>query len=456
MWVGSDDGLIHITKDGGKTWENTTPKGMPEWMMINSIDASPFDEGTAYVAGTRYKLGDFTPYLYRTDNYGKTWKLITNGIESEHFTRVLRSDKSKKGLLYSGTETGMYISFNDGKSWEKFQKNLPIVPITDLTIKDNSLIVATQGRSLWIIDDLTVIHQLDKNDSELKLYNPKDAYRVRGAGGNKSLTAGTNLPNGVILHYYIPEYDKEKDEIMLSFHSKDGHEIKSYGTKDKENKLEVKKGGNNFVWNMRHQGAEVLDGMILWATNFSGAKAIPGEYIVKLKHNDVEISKSFNILQSPISEASIEDMQLQFEFINEINSMVDNAHKSIKKMRSISKKLKRFQEDYKEVESAKGLIDEAKSIDESFNKIENEIHQTKSKSNQDPLNFGIKLNNKLGHLNSLVAGTDFRPTDQSVLVKDDLTQKLNVQLSEFEEIISKRIPAFNREFKSLELEYLID
>jgi len=200
IWVGSDDGLIHITKDGGESWENITPRGMPEWMMINSIDASPFDEGTAYVAGTRYKLGDFTPYLYRTDNYGKSWKLITDGIESEHFTRVVRSDKTKKGLLYSGTETGMYISFNDGKSWEKFQKNLPIVPITDLTIKDNSLIVATQGRSLWIIDDLTVIHQLDKNDSELKLYNPKDAYSVRGAGGNKSLTAGTNLPNGVILH----------------------------------------------------------------------------------------------------------------------------------------------------------------------------------------------------------------------------------------------------------------
>ena len=459
---------VHVTEYEGQSWELISPdltrndpsklqsSGGPEWMMINSIDASPFDEGTAYVAGTRYKLGDFTPYLYRTDNYGKSWKLITDGIESEHFTRVVRSDKTKKGLLYSGTETGMYISFNDGKSWEKFQKNLPIVPITDLTIKDNSLIVATQGRSLWIIDDLTVIHQLDKNDSELKLYNPKDAYSVRGAGGNKSLTAGTNLPNGVILHYYIPEYDKEKDEIMLSFHSKDGQEIKSYGTKDKENKLEVKKGGNNFVWNMRHQGAEVLDGMILWAANFSGAKAIPGEYIVKLKHNDVEISKSFNILQSPISEASIEDMQLQFEFINEINSMVDNAHKSIKKMRSISKKLKRFQEDYKEVESAKGLIEEAKSIVESFNKIENEIHQTKSKSNQDPLNFGIKLNNKLGHLNALVGSTDFRPTDQSVLVKEDLTQKLNVQLSEFEEIISKRIPAFNREFKSLELEYLIE
>jgi len=265
IWVGSDDGLIHITKDGGESWENITPRGMPEWMMINSIDASPFDEGTAYVAGTRYKLGDFTPYLYRTDNYGKSWKLITDGIESEHFTRVVRSDKTKKGLLYSGTETGIYISFNDGKSWEKFQKNLPIVPITDLTIKDNSLIVATQGRSLWIIDDLTVLHQLDKNDSELKLYTPKDVYRVRGSGGNKSLTAGTNLPNGVIVHYYIPGFDKEKDEITLSFHSKDGEEIKSYGTKDKENKLEVKKGGNNFVWDMRHQGAEVLEGMILWA-----------------------------------------------------------------------------------------------------------------------------------------------------------------------------------------------
>jgi photosystem II stability/assembly factor-like uncharacterized protein len=241
MWVGSDDGMIHLTKDSGKTWENVTPKKIPEWLMINSIDASSFDTGTAYVAGTRYKLGDFTPYLYVTEDYGKNWKLITSGIDDEHFTRVLRADKSNKNILYAGTETGMYISYDKGTSWNKFQKNLPIVPITDLTIKDNSLIVATQGRSIWMLDDLTVIHQLSSSVDEEKLYKPKDSYRMRGSGGRKSLTAGTNLPNGVIIHYFLPSFDNESDEVKLSIHSEDGSLIKEFSNKSKENSMKVEK-----------------------------------------------------------------------------------------------------------------------------------------------------------------------------------------------------------------------
>jgi photosystem II stability/assembly factor-like uncharacterized protein len=192
--VGSDDGLVHITKDGGKNWTNITPKGMPEWMMINSVEPSPFDVGTCYVAGTRYKLGDFSPYLYKTTDYGASWTRIDKGIPSEHFTRVVRADPNRRGILYAGTETGMYVSFNDGLRWEAFQQNLPIVPITDLTIKDNSLIVATQGRSLWMLDDLTVLHQLEKTVDKPVLYTPKPTYRVQGRGGRSSLTAGTNLP----------------------------------------------------------------------------------------------------------------------------------------------------------------------------------------------------------------------------------------------------------------------
>ncbi|MGF1559454.1 MAG: WD40/YVTN/BNR-like repeat-containing protein, partial [Flavobacteriaceae bacterium] len=182
LWVGSDDGLIHVTKNGGESWENVTPVGMPEWSMINSIEPSAFDEGTCYVAATRYKLGDFQPYLYKTTDYGKTWTKITNGIKNEHFTRVLREDPKRKGLLYAGTETGMYISFDDGANFSAFQLNLPIVPITDLAVKDNNLIVATQGRSLWIIDDLTVLHQLDSPKKSMVsiLYKPKDSYRTKG------------------------------------------------------------------------------------------------------------------------------------------------------------------------------------------------------------------------------------------------------------------------------------
>ena len=163
IWVGSDDGLLHLTRNGGKTWENITPKNLPEWLMINSIEPSAFDPAVCYIAGTLYKTGDFKPYLYKTVDYGKNWRLITKGINAEHFTRVLRADPQRKGLLYAGTETGIYISFDDGLSWRSFQLNLPIVPITDMSIKDNSLIVATQGRSLWVLDDLGLLHQINKN-----------------------------------------------------------------------------------------------------------------------------------------------------------------------------------------------------------------------------------------------------------------------------------------------------
>ena len=232
--------------------------------MFNIIEPSPFDPGTCYVAGTRYKLGDYTPYLYKTTDYGVTWKTITKGIAKEDFTRVVRADPKQKGLLYAGTEHGIYVSYDDGTSWSSFQKNLPIVPITDLTIKNNSLIVATQGRSIWILDNLTVLHQLqpDSRNAQTLLFKPKESYRTKGRGGKSSLTAGTNLPNGVIVHYFLKNYDAEKDTVELQFQSEDGAVIKTYSTKDKKNKLEVKAGGNEFVWDTRYDGAEKLEGMI--------------------------------------------------------------------------------------------------------------------------------------------------------------------------------------------------
>ena len=454
IWVGSDDGLIHLTKDGGATWENVTPKKMPDWMMINSVDASSFDSGTAYIAGTRYKLGDFTPYLYVTDDYGKNWKLITDGIEDEHFTRVLRSDKSDKKILYAGTETGMYISYDRGNSWNKFQKNLPIVPITDLTIKDNSLIVATQGRSIWMIDDLTVIHQLTSPTDKVKLYKPKDSYRMSGTGGRKSLKAGTNLPNGTIIHYFIPNYVKDNDQVKLSIHSADGALIKEFSNKSKENSLKVKNGGNSFVWNMKYPGAKQLENMVLWGTDFSGAKAVPGNYIVKLKVNDTELTQEFTIHKDPTSEGSIDDIKAQFEFVNEINGVVDKAHKAIENIRSMKTDLKKFQSDYADNGFAKDLIEKSKSILESIDKIENELYQTKNQSNQDPLNFGVRLTNNLGNLNSALEGGDFGPTVQDVLVKNELIEKVNIQLTEYNKIMSEDIPNFNSSFKKLELNYL--
>ena len=457
IWVGSDDGLIHITKNGGKSWENVTPKNIPDWTMINSIEPSAFDEGTCYVAGTRYKSGDFKPYLYKTTDYGKSWSKITKGINEEHFTRVLREDPENKNILYAGTETGMYISLNSGKNWKTFQLNLPIVPITDLTIKNNSLIVATQGRSLWMIDDLTVLHQnyishdLQKNF----LYKPKDTYRIAGGKSNRNkLTEGENLDNGVITYFNIPTYT-ENDEVSLTYLNTNRDTIVSFGTKLKEKKkLNVKKGANKFAWNMYYDGASDFKGMVLWWASLSGPKAVPGNYYVDLNVNGEVISKSFNILIDPRSESSVLNMQEQFNFITSINQTVDKSHKSIKKIRNIKNQLSKFITEYSE-NDVKDLIDKASVLEGKLSAIEKELYQTQNRSGQDPLNFPIRLTNKLAHLNSLVSMGDFQPTLQDIQVKEFLVQEINKSLESFDVLMENEIISFNTLFNSNNLNYII-
>ena len=456
MWVGSDDGLIHLTKDGGNNWENVTPSNMPKWLMINSIEPSPFDPAVCYVAGTLYKTGDFKPYLYKTSDYGKTWSLITNGIKSEHFTRVLRADPEKKGILYAGTESGMYISFDDGNSWNSFQLNLPIVPITDLTIKENSLIVATQGRSIWALDDLTVLHQIDQNtvNKEINLFKPKTSYRTRGRGGKETLTEGTNLPNGVIVHFNVKNFSPDKDELSIHFKEQDGTIIKTYKSNDEIDKLEIKSGGNTFVWNTLYEGAEILDSMIFWSASFSGAKAVPGKYKVVLEKNGESQEQEFEILPDPRSEVSISQMRLQFDFVNKVNATVDKAHKAIKNIRQIRKKLEEFDSNFSENESVINLVEKAKQLNSSLTEIEKALYQTKNRSRQDPLNFPIKLTNKLGHLNSLVTSNDFPPTNQDELVRKELTAEVENHILKYQKLVSQDLKYFNEEFASLNLDYL--
>jgi hypothetical protein len=429
---------------------------MPKWLMINSIEPSPFDPAVCYVAGTLYKTGDFEPYLYKTSDYGKTWKKITNGINKEHFTRVLRADPTREGLLYAGTETGMYISFDDGASWNPFQLNLPIVPVTDLTIKENSLIVATQGRSIWMLDDLTVLHQLNSETSNapMTLFKPKASYRTQGRSGKPSLTQGTNLANGVIVYFNLKNYNKEEDSVMLHFKEKDGTLIKTFSTTSKENKLEVKQGGNHFVWNSRYEGAETLDGMIFWSASFSGAKAVPGEYSVELVLNGEVQTQDFTILKDPRAEASVAQMKQQFDFVNAVNKTVDEAHKAIKNIREINKKLSDFENNYGELNETKDLLVEVKSLKDEFSEIEKALYQTQNKSNQDPLNFPIRLTNKLGHLNRLVTINDFPPTAQDEAVRTELTEKVEMHLKHYNKLISDDLEAFNSAFAKLNLDYL--
>jgi hypothetical protein len=456
--VGSDDGLIHVSKDGGANWENVTPANMPEWSMVNSIEPSAFDEGTCYVAATRYKLGDFQPYLYKTTDYGKNWQRITSGIANEHFTRVVREDPKRKGLLYAGTETGMYISFNDGRSWKPFQLNLPIVPVTDLAIKDNNLIVATQGRSLWIIDDLTVLHQVKEENTghEAVLYRPKDAYRTKGGiSRTPSKTEGQNHPNGVITHFYLKDFN-EKDSVALTYTTTAGDTLSNFTTYAKENdkKLKVKTGGNSHVWDTRGKGAQDFKGMILWWASLDGAKAVPGSYKVHLTVNGKTQTQPFTILPDPRAEVTVAQMKEQYDFISDINNTVDKAHGSIKKIRDIKEQLEAFMTQYKGDKTTEDLVERAKKMKSEFEAVEKALYQTQNRSGQDPLNFPIKLTNKLAHLNSLVSIDDFHPTAQDIAVKNELTSQIEEQLRQFDTLVSKEIQEFNEAFNSMKLDYL--
>lgn len=455
LWTGSDDGLIHMSRDGGKSWNNVTPADMPEWMMINSVEADPFNKGGLYVAGTRYKMGDYQPYLYKTTDYGKSWNRISNGIPSDHFTRVVRADPGKKGLLYAGTESGMYVSFDDGASWQPFQLNLPVVPITDLAIKDNNLVAATQGRSFWLIDDLTPLHQLNNEiiSKDMHLYQPMDAYRMDGGLGRASKTAGANHPGGVVVYYHVKDTAKA-DTVRMEFYDSQEKMIAAYSTAPdktkKEGKLDIEKGMNSFNWNMRYPEAVGFEGMILWWSSMAGPKAVPGTYKVALIKNGNKVMQEFKILKDPRSTATQADLEEQFAFLQSVVDKVSETHVAIKNLRETKSQIKDILEQIKEVENSEAVKEEGKAIIKDLTAIEEILYQTKNRSGQDPLNFPIRLNNKLAHLNSLMSVGDFKPTTSAIEFKNEVSAKIDAELDKLKNIYSNRIPAFNTKIKNLQ------
>ncbi|MEQ8924896.1 MAG: glycosyl hydrolase, partial [Fulvivirga sp.] len=459
IWTGSDDGLIHVTKDGGKNWENVTPSNMPQWTMINSIDIDPFNDGGVYVAGTRYKLGDYQPYVYHTKDYGKTWQKITSGIASEHFTRVVRADPKRKGLLYAGTENGMYISFDNGASWSTFQLNLPIVPITDLAIKNDNLIAATQGRSFWLIDDLTPLHQLNETikNKELHLFKPLDSYRMEGGNYADKKYEGDNHPGGVLLHFYVKD-TAGLDTLKVNIYDNQQKLIRTFSTqpntKNKEGKLEIKPGMNIHSWDLTYNGADGFDGMILWWASLQGPTAVPGDYMAELVHEDYSQKVEFKVLKDPRITSSIADLQAQFDFQNEVIAKLSETNKAIEKIRKAKAQITDVTSKYDKEEYSE-LHENADKVKKALTAIEEELYQTKNRSNQDPLNFPIKLNNKLGHLNSLMGMGDFKPTDQAVEFKKEVTALIDKELSRLEAIFTKDIPAFNELVKSKNLDAVV-
>ena len=429
LWAASDDGLIHVSKDGGKNWENVTPNNSPKYLMWNSVEPDPFVKGGLYAAGTLYKTGDFQPYLYKTKDYGRTWEKITNGIPNKHFTRVLRADPNKEKLLYAGTESGMYISFDDGISWNPFQLNLPLVPITDLTIKNNNLIAATQGRSLWLIDDLTPLHQLNDqvNNASFKLFKPIDSYRMGRVSRGTPRNAGKNHHNGIEVFFNVDDnLLNENTTISLQFLDKEKNLIKEFNNKSDDNKLEVNNEKNSFIWDMRYNDAKGFDGLIMWAASLRGPIASPGKYHVKLIVNDESEEQSFNILKDPRSNSTEGDLEEQFNFLLSIRDKVSDIHQTIIDIRLIRSQLNdlksKISDKYPEVQST------INDIISRITLVEEKLYQTKNRSGQDPLNFPIRLNNKLAHLTSVASVGNFKPTDQMYNVRDELIGLIDVEL----------------------------
>ena len=453
LWTGSDDGLIHISRDGGKNWENVTPPEAGKWMMWNCIEVNPFVKGAAYIVGTRYKLDDFAPYIFATYDYGKTWKKIVSGINNLHFSRAMRADKVRKGLLYAGTEYGMYISYDDGANWKKFQLNLPIVPITDLTIKENDLIVATQGRAFWTLDDLSIVQQKDSAiaSKNWHVFAVNDAYRSEGGGrrGNRGAGApqpnmGENPPSGVVFNYFLRE-GIDTANLKITIYDKKNQPIKTFSKSAKEanDKIDYAAGMNQFIWDMNYPPGEKTEGMILWNGGIGSAKAAPGKYQAKFTMGKDSVWVPFVIKPNPNYAITEADYDAQLAFLLQVRDKFNQVQISIKDIRTVRGQITDFTSRL-EGENTKEIKKMADSIQKQLTSIEEALYQTKSKSGQDVLNFPIRINDKLAGLYGVAASGQNAPSKQAREAYADLAGQADVQIDKLKKVLTTDVATLNK------------
>jgi len=519
IWAGSDDGLIHVTRDGGKTWKNVTPKGMPEWIQVNAIDASPHDKGAAYVAATMYKSDDLRPYLYKTADYGATWTRIDSGIDPSHFTRVVRADPARRGLLYAGTERGAYVSFDDGGRWQPLQLNLPVVPVADLTIKDGDLVAATQGRGFWVLDDLQPLR-----DSVGKAADGAKAYLFPVAPATRLWSAfnslrtpqgvGTNPPAGAVIDYYLKEAPPEAQakQVKLEILTADGKVIRTFqgkpaeggkDGKDKEKKappvdkpkageskaqeaqkaqektppatakgeeanqdkgkeaekeekdeagsddeeeqpkIPTEAGHNRFVWDLRWPAAAKFPGMVLWSGDPVQPLALPGRYQVRLTAAGETLTQPFEIHKDPRSTSTQADLEAQSQFLQEIRDKLTETHDAIRRIRDVRAQLKDVEKRLAKDDAQKPVVTAAKDLDKKMTEVEEALYQTRNRSSEDPLNFPIKLDDKLNSVADSASLGDYRPTAQAVAVKNQVATAIDAQLAKLRQIWETDLVRFN-------------
>jgi photosystem II stability/assembly factor-like uncharacterized protein len=435
IWTGSDDGLIHLTRDGGATWTDVTPPAriFPEWMQVNDMVPDPHNPAGLYVAGTRYRSDDFSPYLYRTGDYGASWKRIDQGIDRMHFTRTIEPDPGRAGLLYAGTERGMVISFDDGATWSPFQLNLPQVPVTDLEWKDHDLVVATQGRGFWILEDLTLLHHLQ----------PADAERDFAFHGPHPATLGAET--AVRLRCWFAAAPDSATVVRLRILEDDRSVIRTFSSDGPDGeRIEPKQGVNTFEWNMRYPDAESFDGLVMWSGSVRGPRAAPGAYRARLVVGDDSTEVPFEIRPDPRSGSTEADLREQFEFLVGIRDKLSEIHRAIKEIRAIREQtagvLERVPDDHPDRDTLRAAAD---AMNGALRSVEEALYQVKNRSGQDPLNFPIRLNDKLAGLASTAATGHYRPTDQAVAVRDELVARIDTELDRMRAVLEADLPAFN-------------
>ncbi len=492
IWAGTDDGLVHVTRDGGQHWENVTPKAMPEWGTVSMIEASPREAGTAYVAVERHKLDDFAPYVFKTTDFGKTWTSLVTGIPANDYVHAVRVDPSRAGLLYAGTEEGVYMSFDDGAHWQSLQLNLPVSPVNDLVVKGKDLVVATHGRSFWILDDLSPLRQYSEAiaQEDVHLFTPSPANHTLFRGGffRAGANTGQNPPAGAVIDYWLktalePEkkpgegaasakketHDAESEKITLDILDSSGKVIRHFPKKEEEaeadegfgprnrggGKLPGEAGLNRFVWDLEYEGAHPVPHAPLWGGGTNGPEAVPGKYEVRLTVLGKSYSAPLQIEPDPRIKVTQADLQKQFDLLIKIRDKVTETDDAINQIRDLREQINTINKRLKGDPRAKEVADAGKRLDKKMTEVEEELIQTKAKSGQDVLNFPIRLNNQLVALGGVVGSATSAPTQQSYEVYDMLAAAVDAQLAKWKSIVAQDVKAYDDLVRQKEVPALI-
>ncbi|MGB7930516.1 MAG: hypothetical protein WCF61_20375 [Terriglobales bacterium] len=464
IWAGTDDGLIQITRDEGQHWTNVTPKDLPEWSRISLIEASPHDAATAYVAVDRHQLDDLAPYIYKTTDYGATWTRITTGIPDGSFVRAVREDPRKKGLLYAGTERGVFVSFDDGAHWRSLQINLPITPVHDLVVKNDDLVLATHGRAFWILDDVSPLREFADSiaKEDMHLYRPTTAYRVHsGEGPSHFSFVGKNPPNGAVIYFYLKQTPKTEQEVKIEILDASGKVIRKYSStknepldepldpddKKPEKQIKPEEGLNRFVWDLHYEEANRVPGYFLWEYN-DGAKgplALPGNYQVRLTANGKSVTVPFELKIDPRVTTAQSDLEQQFKLEMEVREQLNRVYEAVNQIQDVREQLTGLKKRLVPGDSTKAMFEGATALDAKLIAVRDPLINFKISASEDSLAYAPGIDAKLAFLSMAVSGfADSAPTASEYQEFDKLKKQTDELLANWDQVRNADIPTFQK------------